>query len=123
MKFRGRRLISSAPGAVGTSTLNFSPNIDALPQRVAPVLAHLLAAIPLAVRQNEYSFDAEAEAFGDVREDEVNGDARAGVTNIVVDHDERSATLQHASALVDGASHFVKISAHHTRDAVDLILS
>jgi len=79
---------------------------------------HLLAAISLTVGQDENLLDFEAYLFCNLGKDDVHGDAGPRVTNVIVDHDERRARLQHTCTLGNHTGHFVKITAHHARNAV-----
>src|SRR5438105_8389648 len=101
-----------------TFSLKPVPEIDALAQRVAAVCPHLLAAVPLAVGQDENLPDFEAQVFGNLGEDDVHGDAGSRVAHVVIYHYQRRAGFKHTRTLGNDTSHFIKITSHHPRDAV-----
>src|SRR5436853_1719486 len=108
--------ISAGDEASGLS--RFSPDVNTFAQWLAPMFAHLLAAVALAGRQYKNSLHIESYSFGNVGEDQVDGDACAGIANVVINHKEGGTVFQYSQALCNHTSHLVKIASHHSGDSV-----
>lgn len=93
------------PVVFSSRTIRSASDVDALAQFIPVVLAHLLAAISLADRQNPDRFYLETRLLGDVRENQIYGHGRTFVVDIIVDHTQGGCGLERSNTGEDDESH------------------